>query len=167
MNLVRKTGNGAFTLIETLVYMAILFVILGVGYIAMYTSMDASSGLRRNTADISRAMEAGERWRDDLRNATQPVRVESTTPNETILHVPQAQAEIAYRFSSDTVSRRVGKEDWTPMLDKVKMSNFVNDRRTKVAAWRWELELQTYRKNPSHTRPLFTFIAVPTNNPAQ
>jgi type II secretory pathway pseudopilin PulG len=153
-----------FTLVEVLIYMAMLFLILGLGYLAMYRSMDASSGLRRNTDDIKRAVDAGERWREDVRHATNPLRLEHAAPGETILRISGAHAEVAYRFSSGTVSRRVGKGEWTPVLDIVKTSAFIDDRRTKATAWLWEVELQTYRKSLTRTRPLFTFIAAAPNN---
>jgi len=150
-----------FTLVEVLIYMAMLFLILGLGYLAMYRSMDASSGLRRNTDDIKRAVEAGERWREDVRHATNPLRLEHAAADEIILHIPEAHAEVAYRFSSDTVSRRIANGEWAPVLDKVKTSAFIDDRRKNTTAWVWEVELQTYRKSLTRTRPLFTFIAAP------
>src|SRR3954470_14151221 len=65
-----KAFRCGFTLIEMLVYMGMLFLILGMAYIAMYRSMDASAGLRRNANDITRALETGELWREDVRGAT-------------------------------------------------------------------------------------------------
>jgi type II secretory pathway pseudopilin PulG len=153
-----------FTLVEVLIYMAMLFLILGLGYLAMYRSMDASSGLRRNTDDIRRAVDAGERWREDVRHATKPLRLEHATAGEIVLRIPEAHAEVAYRFSSGTVSRRIGNGEWTPVLDKVKTSAFIDDRRKNTTAWLWEVELQTYRKSLTRTRPLFTFIAAAPNH---
>jgi len=167
MNRARKNCRGGFTLIETLVYMSMLFVILGMGYLAMYKSMDASTGLRRNATDITRAVEAGEHWREDVRDATQPIRLEPVGENETVLHIPQAQAEVTYLYSSNSISRRVGQGDWFPVLEHVKTAQFVADQRQKVSAWRWELELEHYRKSTTRTRPLFTFVAVATNNLAK
>src|SRR5689334_14852610 len=66
----------AFTLIELLVYMSMLLVIIALGYTALYRSMDASTGLRRNASDITHALNAGERWREDVRAATRPLRIE-------------------------------------------------------------------------------------------
>jgi hypothetical protein len=153
----------AFTLIECLVYMSMVFLILGMAYMAMYRSMDASAGLRRNSNDIIRAMKTGERWRDDVRNATGPIRLEKIRGDETILHLPQGQDEIDYRFATNCVTRRSGKTDWQPVLENVKTSDFIADPRKTVTAWRWEVELQPYRKTITRTRPLFTFIAVPAN----
>jgi hypothetical protein len=161
----RVTRNvRAFTLIELLVYMSMLFVILGLGYMAMYRSMDASSGLRRNASDIVRALNAGERWREDIRSATQPIRLEHAGEQEIVLHIPLANGEVSYRFSDNSVSRRVAQGDWMPALENVKASNFISDPRKNVTAWRWELELQPHRKSLARLRPLFTFLAAPTSS---
>lgn len=157
----RDNARG-YTLIEMLVYMSVAFLILGFAYAAMYKSMDASAGIRRNASDISSALSAGERWRDDVRHATAPLRVEKISEDETILHIPQYQGEAAYRFSSNEVARRSGGGDWTPVLEHVKDSDFVADQRQKTLAWRWEVELQSYRKAMTRMRPLFVFIAAPT-----
>lgn len=159
---VRCSPTRAFTLIECLVYMAVLFIVIGVGYVAMYKSMDSSAGFRRNATDISQTLKAGEHWREDIRNASGPIHVENAGENQIVLHIPQPQAEVDYQFSSNNVSRRVVGRDWTPVLEHVKNSSFIADHRQTVACWRWEIELVTYSKSPSKTRPLFTFIAVPS-----
>ncbi len=156
--------HNAFTLIECLVYMAMLFLIIGMGFAAMYRSMNASAGLRHNADDISRTLKAGERWREDIRQAVRPITVEHAGDNTIFLHIPQAQSEVTYRFSTNTVSRRAGNQDWTPFLEAVRASDFIADQRTKVTAWRWEVELQLYRKRISSTRPLFTFISTPSGD---
>jgi type II secretory pathway pseudopilin PulG len=163
----REALPDAFTLIETLVYMSMLFVILGLGYAAMYRSMDASAGLRRNASDITHALDAGERWRDDIRQATRPIRLENAGDQEILLHIPQANGEVTYRFSNNSVSRRGPHANWLPALEHVKVSNFISDPRQKVTAWRWEVELQPYRKSLTRLHPLFTFIAAPAPNSAK
>jgi hypothetical protein len=155
-----------FTLIECLVYMGLLFLILGMAYAAMYRSMDASTALRRNANDIVQALKVGEQWRDDVRNVTGPIHSDKTDLQFT-LHLPHAQTEVEYCFSTNAVSRRVGSEEWSVVLDHVKNSAFVSDRREKVTAWRWEIELQPSRKRISRIQPLFTFVAVPPTDFAQ
>jgi len=163
----RLSQREAFMLIECLVYMSMLAVLMGLGYAAMYRSMDASTGLRRNASDITQALNAGERWRDDVRAATQPLRVEHDKDGEIILHIPRVDTEVTYQFASNTVSRRVGSAEWSLALEHVNNSTFISDPRTRVTAWKWELELQPYRKSLTHLHPLFTFIAVSTNTPAK
>ena len=158
--------SSGFTLIEVLVYMGLLFLIMGMAYAAMYRSMDASTALRRNANDIVQTLKIGEQWRDDVRSVTGPIRSDNTD-QQTTLHLPHGQAEVEYRFSTNAVSRRVGSEDWAVVLDHVKNSAFINDRREKVLAWRWEIELQPSRKRISRIQPLFTFLAVPPANFAQ
>jgi len=163
----RQHRHEAFTLIETLVYMSLLFVVLGLGYTAMYRSMDASAGLRRNASDITHALDAGERWREDVRTAAQPLRIERVGDEETLLHIPQANAEVTYRFTSNNVLRQVGSTESSLALEHVNTSTFISDARQKVTVWKWEIELQPYRKSLTHLHPLFTFLAVPTNLPAK
>lgn len=156
----------AFTLIELLVYMTLLFLVLGLAYTAMYRSMDASTALRRNANDISQTLKTGELWRDDVRDAVRPIHLEKSG-QEIILHVPRKQTEVDYIFATNVVSRRVGRGEWSTVLDHVKNCAFVDDQREKVKAWRWELELQPSRKRITRVRPLFTFIAVPSSTSAQ
>lgn len=163
----QSRGHKAFTLLECLVYISMLIVIMALGYTAMYRSMDASTGLRRNASDITQALNAGERWRDDVRAAIQPIRVERTSDDETLLHIPQSNAEVVYRFASNSVSRRLGSAEWAPALEHVSSSTFVSDSRQRVTAWKWEVEMQPYRKSLTRLRPLFTFLAAPTNTPAK
>jgi hypothetical protein len=152
-----------YMLTETLVYMALLFMILGLGYAAVYNYIDHSLVLRHGAADISRALEVGERWRADVRAADSGVRLENTGA-EQCLYLAGRRGEVAYRFSSGAVSRRVGSGPWGLVLADAKASNMVADRRQQVTAWRWDLELQPRARasvKASHFRPLFTFITVP------
>src|SRR5215813_12769157 len=100
-----------FTLVETLVYMTLLFVTLGIAFMAMYRSMDASTALRRNANDIVQALKAGEQWREDIRGTTGPIRSDQTAQGIT-LRLPRGQTEVEYFFSTNTVSRRGDSADW-------------------------------------------------------
>lgn len=163
----RNFGLRAYSLVEMLVYIAAAFVVLELAYAAMYRSMDAAKALRRNADDISRSLQAGERWRADVRGAIQPIRLEAAG-EETIFHLPQAAAEeIDWRVAGNSVSRRTGNGSWSVFLDDVKNSNIILDSRGNVSAWRWELELQPHRKQIGRTRPLFTFIAAPAASPSR
>lgn len=156
-----KTNRG-MALIELLVYMSVLLVLLGVGYAAFYRCLDNSTALRQSADDIVNALHAGEDWRGDVRNAA---RISlDRTPSEQILHLYGAHGEVDYRFATNTVSRRIGANPWSPFLFRVKASAFVSDPRREVTAWRWELELQPHKKRVGRIRPLFTFIAVPAGD---
>ena len=151
--------RGAYMMIEALVYIGALFVLLGVGYAAAYRCIDHSVALRRNAEDISRALEAGERWRADVRAAAGNIRVESTNA-EQILRLPGPRGELQYRFTEGAVSRRLDPGPWVTLLTNVVSSQMESDPRRQVSSWRWEVELMSRAKLPQ-TKPLFTFIAVP------
>jgi type II secretory pathway component PulJ len=158
-----------FLLIEVLVYIAVVFVLLGVGYSALYHCMDSSIALRRDADDIANALHAGERWRADVRQANKQIRVEQT-PAEQIAYLEGLHSEAAYRFSTNAVFRRVSEGPWVRLLSNVKSSTIESDARQRVTAWRWELELQPRQKGsvkPGRIHPLFTFIAVPERSPAK
>ncbi|MEY2429527.1 MAG: hypothetical protein QOJ40_2412, partial [Verrucomicrobiota bacterium] len=142
-------------------YMAVLFVVLGLGYALMYRCVDNFMTLRRNADDIAHALRAGEQWRADVRSAA-PGRWETNTVERT-LHLALPRAELAYRFSEDAVFRRVGSGPWVQIVSRVKSSSIESDPRQKVMPCKWELELQP-RVKSARVRPLFTFIAVPQAN---
>lgn len=157
--------EGGYLLIEALAYIAVVFVVLGVAYAALYRCMDHSIALRRNTDDITRALSAGERWRADVRNAATRIWLEKTAAGQ-VLHLEGLRAEAAYHFDDDAVYRRLASGPWAPVLTHVKSSVMAPDPRREVTAWRWELELKPRAKGTvkaSRIRPLFTFLAVPPN----
>jgi len=149
-------------LIECLVYISLLFVVLGFGYMAFYRSQDFAIGLRRNADDIVRALDAGERWRQDIRSARGPIRIEAGGGEE-VLHIPQARGEVAYRLAGGELRRCAGERaPWLVVLPQVKSSHMQADVRTRITSWRWEIELSQTRKH-ARVRPRFTFEAVPPN----
>jgi type II secretory pathway pseudopilin PulG len=146
------------TLIECLVYIGALAVAMGMGMAAYYRSSEHTAALRRNTADITQALAAGELWRADLRAATQPPDFDA---GDQTLRITQTNGAVAYRFSDHQILRRAtASGEWTVLLPRVQQSEMLREPRQHVTGWRWELELKTYRQEPT-TRPLFTFIAVP------
>lgn len=155
----QSTRRG-ISLVEMLVHMSVLIVLIGVGYTALYRCLDNSNALRRSADDIANALHAGEDWRMDVRAAGGKVEVE-TTPDAQILHLPGARGDVAYRFSDHAISRRLGSNEWSPLLANVQASTFMADARTNATAWRWELELQPRARKFGSVKPLFTFLAVP------
>jgi hypothetical protein len=157
------------------VYMAVLFVVLGLGYALMYRCVDNFMTLRRNADDIAHTLRAGEQWRADVRSAA-PGRWE-TNSDGPILRLARATSsadfqsavspiynrqalEIAYRFSEAAVFRRAGSGPWVQIVSHVQSSSMESDPRQKIMPCKWELELQP-RVKTARVRPLFTFIAVP------
>src|SRR5262249_5239898 len=120
--------QGAYMVIEVMVYLSILLAILAVGYAALYRCIDSSVGLRRNANDISAALRAGEQGRADVRAADQKVWLETNTP-EPILHLSGRQGEIAYRSSGHALLRRVNQGQWVGVLPNVAASRMESDPR--------------------------------------
>lgn len=157
----------AYLLTEALVYIGLVFVLLGVAYVALYRFIDHSVVLARNAQDVSRALHAGERWRQDVRAAGAGVRVENTPDGQT-LHLANQHREISYTFRDGVVWRRLGPGPWVRLLQGVKASSMQADVQPQVTSWRWELELQPQTKaaiKAGRVRPLFTFLAVPQTPP--
>jgi hypothetical protein len=147
-------------LVEALIYISVFFVILAAAGVAYSRVLDHTRQFRRVAADIARALDAGERWRADLRHVTAPPRLVQEGPLQA-LHLPHAEVEIVYFFDGSNVVRRAGQDDaWRPFLKQVKTTRFLEDARPGVIAWRWELELLP-GPHASRTPALFTFLAVP------
>jgi len=147
----RRSG---YTLIEVLTYIACLTVILAVAYPTYHRFVRGSNNLRRNADDIARALNAGERWRNDVRAATGPIRA---TADQFV--IPQRSGEIVYTVSEGVLWRQSSDGQRIAALRGVKSSAMQLETRQRVTAWRWELELASGQKQVL-MRPLFTFQAV-------
>lgn len=158
----RPANVGGYMIIECLVYCVVLLILLAVAYSAFYRCTANSVALRRNTDDIASALQAGERWRADVRAATSEIRSESLG-DETVLHLPTARGEIVYTFTTNAVLRGFGGNPGTCLLPSVAASVMQPETRDGVTAWRWELALKPRSKKPVRVQPLFTFLAVPGN----
>lgn len=155
--------GGGYLLVEALAYIAVVFVLLGAGYLALYRCMDHSIALRHNSENLAAALQAGERWRADIRAAAQGVTREERGDGP-VLVLRTAAGTVEYRQEAGCLYRRVEAGPWVKLLDQVKASKMEPDRRSTVTAWRWELELQPRAKGkdvPGRFRPLLTFLAVP------
>jgi hypothetical protein len=162
----RRTGRAAYLLTEVLVYISLLFVVLGAAYVALYRFMDHSIALRQNADDITAALHAGERWRADVRASTNAF-VAEIVPGEIVLFLQGSTQNVDYCVLGGALFRRVNPGPWTRFLPHVKSSTMTPQARGAVNAWAWELELQPRAriKTPSRVKPLFTFLAVPHPNP--
>jgi len=150
-----------FLLIDCLVYIALLLLLLNLAFMAFYRTLDTSKRLNRDAADIARALQAGERWRADVRSATAQPRLEETG-GERLFHLPRANGEVLYTFREGVVLRQdtTGTNaTWEPVLVDVKSSRLLAEPRQRVRGWRWELQLTSVNKT-QRMRPLFTFQAV-------
>jgi len=155
-------STGAYMMIECLVYIGVVFALLGAGYAAMYRCIDNSVALRRSADDITRSLRAGERWRADVRSAHGPIRLEKSGA-EQVFQIPTEHGGIAYRFSTNAVFRHAANHPWSQILSDVKSASVESEVRQDLTVWRWELELKT-RAKAGRVKPLFTFIGVPGEN---
>lgn len=155
-----------FVFMELLVYMAVLGIVINVASVAYFRYMRSSRAVQRNTDDIIRTTTAGERWRQDIRRASQislaaitrPAR--PTTPVGEVITIQQGEQTVLYRFQKKAMWRRVaGDPDWERILPRVKSSRMLQETRNGVTSWRWEVELISIYK--PRVRPLFSFRAVP------
>jgi Tfp pilus assembly protein PilE len=147
-----KSERG-YSLLECLVYIAVLAVVLNLSFVAYYRYDQHTRNLRRNADDITRALRAGERWREDVRTAIAPPHAIANG-----LAIPQQSGEVAYVFADDAVWRQTGATR-VIVLKQVKASTISDDSRQRVNAWRWELELASPQKVVL-VHPLFSFTAV-------
>ena len=72
----RPGGECGIMLVDCLMYIALLAVILTLTFAAFYRANENAKNLAQNSADIVRALNVGERWREDVRAASGPLRVE-------------------------------------------------------------------------------------------
>ena len=146
-------------LIDCLAYIALLALILTMAFAAFYRANDYSRDLSRNAADIARTLQAGERWRADVRSSTQPPRLE-TIGNESLLRLASGAGEVTYAFRGGGIFRQaLPNTNWVELLPRAASSRMFEERRQHVGVWRWEVELPGKQK-VSRVRPLFSFQAV-------
>lgn len=146
-------------LIECMVYIAVLAILLGIGFSSFYLLWDNSTALHYTTDDIANALRAGEAWRADVRGATGKIQVENNS-NGIMLKIPHAKTEIDYRFSDNSVWRKNdGSNSWTPVLSRVKTSQMELETRNQIHAWHWDLELISHRAR-AKVPLVFSFEAV-------
>ena len=152
------TARGGYMLIESLVYIAVLAALMGVGYAACYRCLQSSAHLRRNADQISKALQVGERWRADVRNADPTFKTEQNGTSQ-IVQLSGPQHQVDWLFIDNQVFRRVDDQAWVPLLTRVKASVMQLDQGKQVRSCHWDLELEPHGK-PGRVRPLFTFLAL-------
>lgn len=147
-----------YMLVECMIYIAILAIVLTIAFGAFYRSLASSRTLARNTADILRTLRAGESWRADVREAVAPLNLVSQN-GVTGCEIRASDRLMAYLYDGTNVWRLTGDEPPQLILAQVRSSQIIQDKRSEVTVWRWEVELQTKRKS-ARLQPLFTFQGV-------
>ncbi len=154
-----SSNQSGVALLDCLVYLSLLMIVLGLAYAGFYAVFENTMRLNRNAADIVRALQAGDQWREDVRRASGAPKL-LELQGQTALHIPQTNGDLVYFFKTNTVLRKAGAAAPVLFLPQVKDSRMEIDQRRHVASWRWEVELQK-PGTTSRLKPLFTFQAVP------
>ena len=158
--------SAGVSLIECLVYIGLVFVVVGGAYLALYHATDNTKGLRRNADDIAAALSVGERWRQDIRDSIGPIQVENIETNQ-VVHIPQRQGEVVYEFAEGRLSRQQRADaPLLVVLPRVKASVMTADPRSRVTAWRWDLTIQSKTRSV-RLKPVFSFAAMPGTKEAR
>jgi hypothetical protein len=161
---VRPSPRSGLSLIQCLVYIAVIGVLISVGGFTVAKAWDAHRAVTRNANDIHRAMNAGERWRQEVRRAIRPLEVMTGSSN-TVCRITTAPGIIEYQLTGGSLQRRDGDQGaWLNVLSRVRASDMRGLTQAGVTACRWELEMEPAHKR-AKLRPLFTFTAVPRQNP--
>jgi len=152
------------SLIECMVYLTVFAVLISGAMVSFFLMLDNSTALRYNANDINRALQAGERWRADVRGATGKIQSTSSA-NGLVVVIPHGKTAISYRFSDGTLWRQsMAAAPWVTALDRVKKSQMEATARNQVKAWTWELELAPHKARAKV--PLtFSFEAVAPDKP--
>jgi hypothetical protein len=147
-------------LMEVLVYLGVVAVILGLSMTLLHRGFANHKNLRRNAEDIARTLDAGERWRADVRAAMDLPWLEIVDGAE-MLRIQQPDGEVDYLFDNGTIWRaQQPQEQWVPVLQGVKSAQTLGEEARGVSWLRWEIELATEQKAVRMV-PRFTFQAVP------
>ena len=155
----RAHRRAGITLIECLAYISVFLILFGIATSAFYFCWDHTRAVVGATSDVEAALQAGERWRTDIRHATGPIAVQTASDGETV-RIPEAGKDVVYIFQEGEIRRQAGNSEASQLLlPKVKSSGVKPDTRGEVTAWRWELQIASRRKETSMPL-LFTFEAV-------
>lgn len=150
-----KRFRAGVSFIETIVYLAVLLVVLSLSFVAYYRFDEQSRRLRKVAADIERAQTAGEKWRSDIRAAKETIQWDDATQE---LKIQTENGAIVYRLNGSDLERSEGTQ-FLPFLQGINSSKMSSIQREHVRAWRWEVELKPQGQKP-RTLPLFQFDAV-------
>src|SRR5690349_359902 len=91
-----------FSIIDCMVYAGVFVVVMGLAYFALYRCLENLKHVRRNSDDITRAVNAGEVWRGDIRAAKLPIQFDEA---DQTLRVTRDDREVSYRFADGQLLR--------------------------------------------------------------
>jgi hypothetical protein len=145
-------------IIELMIYLGVLALIVGLAFAAYYRAWDNARALSRYADEVVRTLQAGERWRADIRAAVAAPEV-FPEAEAGLVTIPHADKLVLYWVITNTVWRKEGTNQPKAVLRNVTRSQMRPDVRSRVSAWQWDVELLKRRKTAT-VRPLFTFKAV-------
>lgn len=156
---VSNRADCGITLIDCLVYMALFGLVTGLATACAFKLERQSREMRQRAEEISRALKAGERWRADIRSATNhPMLVPYR--GQSLLRIQTKDGDVLYFFESGNLWRKPAQaREFGLFLPDVKQCSVTEDRRRHAAGWLCEIELATKRKQ-GKMLPLFSFRAV-------
>ena len=155
-----RSPEQGIMIVECLVYLSVFFVLSGVAGTCFYRALEATRQLHRQTATIVQVVDAGERWRADVRQAVSTITL-AVEGEAQVLRIPtEGGGEVDYRFLSGQLFRRgAADQNWARVLTGLRSTSFQTSEHGGLASWRWELEVTSQLKNV-RLRPLFSFQAV-------
>jgi type II secretory pathway component PulJ len=158
-----RRGSGT-TLVEVLVYLGAAGVVLVAMMQAFHVGYSSAVTLHRQAQQMTRALQAGERWRADVRQASAVPQLEQTSEGLRMI-IPQLQGTVFYEFGTNGVYRTGSAPGGTvPVLTEAIVSQVQSEWREGIQVWRWDVCLSPDRKS-GRWRPVFTFVAVARVSP--
>jgi hypothetical protein len=154
-----------YMLLECMAYISVVFVVLGVGYLAFYKSMRNAADLRRTAQELMGSVNVGELWRADLRMPGAKAQLDQHDETQ-VLQIEAPGKTVWYGYWDNAVFRRRDDGPWVAVIENVKSSTMHLEQRKHVTAWKWELELLT-RSKSARMKPLFTFVGGPQPRESQ
>jgi len=151
---VKAGRQRGFTFIEVMVYTIVVAVVFSMGLHSYVKSQQFSGALTLAARQTMMIIQAGERWRNDIRLA-----VEDPVVEDGVFCIVQPSNVVKYRFYGGCVERFLeGELDWCVILYNVAASEMSRQDRNHTTCWIWELEVE---KNREQKHPAFyTFMAV-------
>jgi len=159
--------------VELLAYMILFAAFLAFTYRVVHVNSSEARAIHNNASDIIRVTRAGERWRQDIREAVSfPKVIKSSIPDPQnaagkiqiiYLQIVKSSHVISYAFREGSVYRGDSRQPghWEVIFEeKAVSSTMASESRGDTSIWRWELELKTKYQDVL-TRPIFSFLAVP------
>jgi hypothetical protein len=156
----RNTAGGKiryrrFTLVEVLIYIAVLAVVTGLALSLFHRGFANSRNLRLAADDVLRISRLGDRWRERVRQAAD-FRLDQAEMS--IVH--SGGKTFFYKFADGAIKEKEGDAgQWRTLMANIKSCSFTEIKNPGFTTWELNVELRTRTPN-AKVKPLFSFIAV-------